>query len=104
MLTDTLSKLMMPMWQVVRSHNQLNRHRVQEHLLKTGMSWPPVSAQGNRFWKSENQKGEHKKNFSALSLRSYSGFDDFRSRCDATNPKAIPLRVRADAPKNIERH
>jgi len=26
--------------------------------------------QGNRFWKSENQKGEHKKNFLALSLRS----------------------------------
>ena len=30
----------------------------------------PRSGQGNRFWKSENQKGEHKKNFLALSLRS----------------------------------
>jgi len=30
----------------------------------------PMPVQGNRFWKSENQKGEHKKNFLALSLRS----------------------------------
>jgi len=29
-----------------------------------------ATGQGNRFWKSENQKGEHKKNFLALSLRS----------------------------------
>jgi len=27
----------------------------------------------------------------ALSLRSWSGIDDFRSRCDETDPNAIPL-------------
>jgi hypothetical protein len=47
--------------------------------------------QGNRVWKSERRDSEHKKNFSALSSHSWSGFDDFLSRCDETNPNAIPL-------------
>jgi hypothetical protein len=47
--------------------------------------------QDNRVWKSERRDSEHKKNFSALSSHSWSGFDDFLSRCDETNPNAIPL-------------
>lgn len=50
-----------------------------------------AKVQGNRVWKSRCEEGAHRTNISALSLRSWFGFDDFRSRFDFTNPNAIAL-------------
>ena len=50
-----------------------------------------VRAQGNRVWKSERRKSERSENRFALSLRSWSGFHNFYSRIDVTNPNANPL-------------
>jgi hypothetical protein len=50
-----------------------------------------VKEQGNRVWKFEFEEGEHSANSLTLSLRSWSGFDDFRSRFDETDPNAIAL-------------
>jgi len=53
----------------------------------------PELQQGNRVWKFEREECEHSANSLALSLRSWSGFGDFRSRFDETDPNAIALRI-----------
>jgi hypothetical protein len=59
--------------------------------IKDAINYCHLRGQGNRVWKSGREDSEHSANCLALSSPSSSGFDDFQSRGDETNPNAIPL-------------